>query len=446
MHPVMALGRWALALVRVPRLVGTWKQAAEACGVTLLERRRWFGLMLEGRVEGMSVTLQPKTRGSMPLTSIRVGGVGDLDVVQCGASRDGLPEVVHERPVVATGDVDFDRAFQLRGDMLSIQAVFDAGTRRALSDLFAGELHVPPLAQEGNVRVTLSRGELRVEVPGHGSEWLREILAQVLDLARRLGRPPELATALARNATDDPVPGVRLHNLQRLIEDYPRHAATRPILKAACADEREEVRLEAALALGGEGHDVLRALAVDAKDVACAARAVRELGAKMEPAELLAVYDAARERRRWTVAEECLDGLRGRGGALALERLEGALREETRGLARAAARALARLPGEGAEDLLLRLGLTHSSAAVAVAAAEALGQIGTAASVLPLREAAEQRGPELKRAALQAVDDIKVRLGDARPGQLSIASDNSGAVSIAAEGGQLSLPGGRARS
>ena len=440
-YPLVTLGRWVRALLGVPSIMRTWQAAAAACGLTGLERRG-LGLSLEGRLEGMSVILQVGTRGSTALTSIRVGGIVDLDVVQFGAARDGLPDV-HDRPVVLTGDVAFDREFQLHGDLVAIQAVFDAPARQALRRLFTGDTDVPRFARstEHALRATLARGELRVEVPGDGADWLREMLAQTLDLARRLSRPAEIVAALARNAAQDPEPGVRLQNLLRLIEDYPRHAATRPILQAACADEREEVRLEAALALGGdEGRAVLRALAAGAKDEACAARALRGLGEDLDPAELLAFLDAALEGGRWQVAEEGVDGLRGRGGAPALARLERALRVETRGVALAAARALARPPAPGAEDLLLRLGLTHSSSDVAVAAAVALGLIGTAASVLPLREAGRRRGGELEAAALQAVGDIQVRLGDALPGQLSLAVGESGALSIAPDTGQVSLP------
>ncbi|MES1211295.1 MAG: hypothetical protein ABUL63_03065, partial [Acidobacteriota bacterium] len=69
-------------------------------------------------------------------------------------------------------------------------------------------------------------------------------------------------------------------------------------------------------------------------------------------------------------------------------------------------------------------------------------------AVLPLKEAAEgfgrsSRGPELRKAARQAVAEIQGRLqgaSGATPGQLSLADAEAGQLSLAqADTGQLSL-------
>lgn len=77
-----------------------------------------------------------------------------------------------------------------------------------------------------------------------------------------------------------------------------------------------------------------------------------------------------------------------------------------------------------------------------VAAADALGRIGSVGAVLPLKEAAESSwfDRDFRRAARQAVAEIQSRLQGALPGQLSLAGTEAGQLSLAqAETGQLSL-------
>ena len=76
---------------------------------------------------------------------------------------------------------------------------------------------------------------------------------------------------------------------------------------------------------------------------------------------------------------------------------------------------------------------------MSVAAARALGRVGTVAAVAPLREAAERRG-DLRSAARQAIAEIQARLAGAEPGQLSLAGGEAGALSLAdGEPGRLTL-------
>jgi HEAT repeat protein len=91
------------------------------------------------------------------------------------------------------------------------------------------------------------------------------------------------------------------------------------------------------------------------------------------------------------------------------------------------------------EPLLLAL-RDGSLDEVRLAAAVALGQVGTAASVLPLKAAAEREGG-LRKAAREAVAQIQSRLGGASPGQLSLAGGDGGALSLAEEDprGQVSV-------
>jgi hypothetical protein len=66
--------------------------------------------------------------------------------------------------------------------------------------------------------------------------------------------------------------------------------------------------------------------------------------------------------------------------------------------------------------------------------------VGTAAAVVPLREA-EARDPSLRSPSRQAIAEIQARLGGAAPGQLSLAGGEAGQLSMVEddETGRLSL-------
>jgi hypothetical protein len=77
------------------------------------------------------------------------------------------------------------------------------------------------------------------------------------------------------------------------------------------------------------------------------------------------------------------------------------------------------------------------------AIAEALGRVGTAAAVVPLRTMASRYPYDLglRRASRQAIAEIQSRLTGATPGQLALADGDAGQLSLADEGleGQVSL-------
>jgi HEAT repeat protein len=90
---------------------------------------------------------------------------------------------------------------------------------------------------------------------------------------------------------------------------------------------------------------------------------------------------------------------------------------------------------------LLRL-LDRESETTKIAAVHALGEVGTATSVEPLLAYTKDLLPsELKRAARAAIARIQTRFGDVDAGRLSVAEleQHEGALSISAEGGELSL-------
>ena len=74
-----------------------------------------------------------------------------------------------------------------------------------------------------------------------------------------------------------------------------------------------------------------------------------------------------------------------------------------------------------------------------VAAARALGRVGTTGAVLPLK-GLEARDGAARAATRQAIALIQSRVAGAAPGQLSLAGGESGQLSLATEEqGRLSL-------
>ena len=300
---------------------------------------------------------------------------------------------------IQTGHDGFDADFLIVSDGAVAHAVLDADTRGALRRLFGA--HDP---------ITLAAGTLSVDFARNTT--LNAVdLEQILDLAQRLVEPDDVGARIARNALEDRVDGVRRRCLLALLEGYGGHAATRDTVRRACADASEDVRLEAALASGEEGLPVLRALASSGESEACAARAIRALGARLDEAETRRLLERGLDRRRLAVTIACIE----------------ALGEPGRGSA-------------AVEELLIGRCLGDADQGVRSAAAVALGRTGTVAAVLPLQAAARETGGALGRAMQDAAREIQSRLLGAERGQLTVSSAEGGTVTLAAEGGELSPP------
>jgi HEAT repeat protein len=119
------------------------------------------------------------------------------------------------------------------------------------------------------------------------------------------------------------------------------------------------------------------------------------------------------------------------------------LREGGGQLPVAAAQALA-LSGLPAAEAPLIEALGRDDVDVRVAAAQALGHVGSTASIPSLKEARTRQGEaEFDRAARQAIAEIQSRIPGASPGQLSLTdadAQKAGQLSLADdESGRLSL-------
>ena len=169
------------------------------------------------------------------------------------------------------------------------------------------------------------------------------------------------------------------------------------------------------------------------------AAAVSALGLRLPMASAAEGLERALRGHRFETARACIDVL-ARGDEAAVKPLAEALTVTTGVVASAAAKALGALRVPAAEQPLIRA-LWRDAPGLRVAAAEALGRSGSAASVLPLKDAAA-RDPEpaFLRATRQAIAEIHARLPGASPGQVSLAASEAGQLSLAdAEVGRLSL-------
>jgi HEAT repeat protein len=396
-----------------------WRAAVERAGLTGVEEAEggiFEGAFLYGSSGDLRVRLEGYRRGKYEHgTKIVVTGLGH-GAGGLSLRREGLGTAIEKRFIgereIEIGDPGFDDEYYVQGQAPLALAILEPETRRRLAGLLRGQVAVEG-REPVEVDASLSDGvlEVRLKESGFSSnrERIPDLLPALLDVARRLVAPKDVAARIADNVGREPEPGARLRAVLVLAREFRQHPATRATLLAALEDASEEVRLRAAMFLGEEGRAALLDLvARTGTDDSCAARAIEALGERL-PAE---AAEAALRRA-----------------------LGGAGRPST---ARACLEVLGRLGRPEAEALLLDA-LRTEDGPVSAASAEALGRAGTVAAVVPLREAAERNG-DLRRAARQAIAEIQARLSGAAPGQLSLAAGEAGALSLAdGEPGRLSL-------
>jgi HEAT repeat protein len=428
-----------LSLQRTVQM-GVWRAAAEKCGLTDLDesnvlRGRYRiedGPVLEVRFETYTCRDPDNNENTLSGTRFSIDGRGQL--LPLSLTREGRGLFGRERPFreIQIGDDRFDDDFIVNGPATFVRAVLDADTRRLLCGLLAG------------VDLEVKRGVLKATVPpasadGTDARQLARMLSLLLDAARRLQRPRDVVARLAQNARHDPDARVRLANLLTLVGDYHDHPATEPALLAASADDSDMVRLRAAIALGERGATLLQ-IARFTQDDEVGARAVATLDRHLSLDDVNDLLSRALRLRFLSMARACLTALGNRGGeAVAL--LGRVMGVEEGDLAVAAADALAATGSPIAERLLVAA-LVRDLPALRVAAAGALGRVGSVSAVLPLKEAEARHADDgiFRRAARQAVAEIQSRLGAASPGQVSLATAEAGTLSLVDdERGRLSL-------
>lgn len=420
-----------------------WLNAVNACGVT---NRSWMPSQLSdarrlvGRAGALSVRLQPCRKGKVG-TRVVIGAEHSR-LSALTLRREDLGIAVRKRlgtRELELGDAEFDEQVYLEGPATLARAVLDTETRWIVRELLKGRFHRRGKVFALEADVTCQEGELRADLGARSAREFNEVfpdvLGALLDVARRLSPPEDLAVRLAQNVRQEPKSAVRLQDLVTLLREFPEHPATRETARAAVADEDQDVRLRAALVLGDEGRATLLELAASSSVTEpCSAQAIDALREHLPLERAQAILRQALVDRRLETAAAVLASLGRRRDPEALATIARALDRDEGGVAVAAARALGASGQGGAERPLIQA-LSSRDEALRVAAAAALGRLGSSEAVLPLKEAMA-RHPEqvlLQRTARQAVAEIQSRLTGAVPGQLSLAD------APAAEAGQLSL-------
>ena len=165
------------------------------------------------------------------------------------------------RQDIQLGDQAFDAELHVTGEALVATALLDARTRDLVRGLFAQRVVAlrDDVIDEKGLR--LEQGVLTSErILGDQPEWIASHLRDLLMLADRLPESSDPAPRLLANLREDRNPAVRRRNLLMLLEHADREVAQSG-LRIALEDADEDVRLEAAVALGPEGRPALLAIA-----------------------------------------------------------------------------------------------------------------------------------------------------------------------------------------
>lgn len=409
-------------LVYSHRRVRALEKAAVSCGLQIASE----GMPVEAWRERLMVRIEPAgDKGQAVRVTVFVPGPPDSIALRL---RPESPFV--QGGEIEVGDVSFDSTFFVEGPPPQVLALLDAETRRLL--FRAGT----------ESRLEMSSGSLKAYM---ADKKVSDLLPLLIEAAERLALPMEIPQRLAENARKDPAARARLHNLHLLIREFPGEPETVEALRAASTDPSPEVRLRAAKELRAEGHSLLLELAESLEDDVISAEAVATLEREGKlPFEILKriLLRAARGRRLKT-ARACLVAFGYRRAAEAAGLLVEVMEQEEGELAAVAAWALGTIGSPANEPALIQA-LKRDLAGLRVAAAEALGRVGSVTAVFPLKEAAEgsRFDLELRRATRQAIAEIQSRLPGASPGQLSLAGAEAGQLSLAADpAGQVSLSG-----
>lgn len=433
------------------------RESAGRAGLTGMKLRTSLGLeqAVTGSLDGLRVELGSyDAGGGVRGTRIVVRGMGHgpFGLTVRPESVGKAFERVFDGGEYELGDPAFDAVAYVQGDPSIARAVLGIPARKGLAELLRGRLGPPgPGGETLEVSASLAGDALTVEIPREaksGAAFLPAALGSLAALAKDLVLSGDAPARIAANLPAEEPAGVRLGHVKLLAREFPDLPVTRDALRAACRDADARVRLEAAEALGEEGRETLLgvASAEDAREED-ATRAVETLGRRLPPADAARLLDSALGASRFRLARACVTALGlaegidpGSEAAAALER---ALLSPVEEVAAAAARSLASADVVSSETGLVGA-LGHAEADVRLAAAEALGRVGTIAAVAPLQEcgAAHALDLSLRRATRQAIGEIQSRAPGASPGQLSLAAASAGQVSLAPEGeeGRLSLP------
>jgi hypothetical protein len=410
-----------------------WARAADELGLDFvaggLSTSRW----MQGEKDGIAVEVRG-SEGKNAATCFKITppGLSRTLAVRAEGTWTNLGKVFSGEDVLLQ-DPDFDRLVNIHGVEEEIVALMDVETRADVMELvgLGGTI--------GEGTITLRRtGVIREK------EELVHLASLLARLGRRLSGGP-VPALLLENAQSDPLVEVRVRNLEILARNYAYFAEAKTAAAMALEDRSPRVRMLGAVLDKGEvGIAVLQALVQDS-DVPGDVRA-----ASLE--HLASSFSYNRAKPVVAGALESADDRLARAAVVAvgqakdveeIQRIVAIATERDALLCEAVATTLGQLGDAFAEGVLIKL-LGREEPAIRVAAAKALGLVGTVHAVEPLLPLTKELlgALGLRAAALDAVRSIQARLGDAEAGRVSVAKveDVAGAVSLAADGGELSLP------
>jgi HEAT repeat protein len=402
-----------------------WKRQAARVGLAY-SGGFFDGREITGRRDGLLV--QVSQYGQAYKAVVDGGGAIPADL---GLNRENLLSRVL-KPDIATGDDDFDGRARITGPRAAALALLGYESRG----------WVRKLVLDGDIKVSEGRVQL-----------LRRELRQVIDavpamvaLAHALSiGEDEVVERLAANVADDPEPGVRLHSLLALAEDYPGHEVTEATLRQALESPQSELCLAAAIKLGEEGRDAVIGVAEsDAASDETRARAIEHLSRRWPGGDTIAILERLLDARSAAARRAAVSAFGRLGHRAAGPRLIELARGPDPEVSEAVAEALGEIGEANAEACLVQL-LDRPEGRVQEAAVRSLAKIGTTVAVEPLLPIARRVTPgALRSAARDAVERIQARIEGGERGQLSVAgaAEHAGGLSAAdnnGEGGELSL-------
>jgi hypothetical protein len=447
--PVVGGAAFALAIVTALIVGGraegwratkaAWSKAARELGFDYSPGWLFTSGTISGQFEGLSLEIAVES-GEDSSTHFSIDGWGEWSPnLTIGPNR-GWLALGSEGKHILLNDPAFDEEIKLLGDEEEVVALMDAETRQAIRTF---------IAHGGRMswgQLTLRRNAVLKE-----SGEIVEQARSLMHLALRLNRRAPVRQSLLANVQTDGVPAVRARNLQLLVDKFGNSEEAKRAVEAAFGDRDPYVRLLGASSERGErGMASFQAIAADLRaPVDVRVMAIERLVSlfKYESAKtLVARALAAPERPLNRVAVVACGAA---GDASQLDRICALATIGDAALTEDVATALGKLGDKRAEATLVGL-LGHETTAVRIAAAAALGLVGSVDAVEPLFLLGKGLlgNPKLREVSRDAICRIQSRLGDAEAGRVSLASvdEAAGAVSLSAGGGEISLSPGEERS
>lgn len=403
-----------------------WKEIAETYGLSYLQPGFLQASAVRGELDGADMVLETFKRGSgnnkRTFTRLRIQGRGGIDR-QLSLKREGVLTKVGKKIVgedVLVHDRIFDDAVHIKGNELTIAAMMNAESRRAIK---RAVVEYGAVVREGEVYWEKSGVATDVDYLHHLVNGMRRVFTAC---SVPVSSIPE---RLKDNALEDPHPQVRRHNLDMLTRRFPidSYPSVGDACRGALTDKHPDVRFTAARFLGEEGFSALGVIAQDRR--VSDARRAEALSAIIyqvpRPRAVELLRSMARER-----GAELLGAIALAAGHLKvtevveplLEQLE-LNRQRGTELVSALVKGLGYIGDARCEDAFISLlEGDEEDAAVLIAVADGLALFGSLRSVAPLMPLTKglRRGNDVKKAARGAIEAIQSRSTHAGAGQLSI--------------------------